>query len=216
MPRMIADPAFLYKLLLEQAATIGLAVSWELKNRKDRFFFFCMLPLHQRITHYILTKNLDSFISCFPFCIYRIKKEWDLALVNVLTASLCNALVVWALAPCRSYGNTFRFNLQNTLQKLPNNIFERSYPLREFDLQKRIHSFCYKAAELCLVGLTAGTVQGSLSNLLAAKKQDRSGFFWRLIPISLYFSFKKAQKREMNLRKCPALNFLKLTGMYVS
>lgn len=35
--RMIADPAFLYKLLLEQAATIGFAVSWELKNRKERF-----------------------------------------------------------------------------------------------------------------------------------------------------------------------------------
>ncbi|PKI74832.1 hypothetical protein CRG98_004604 [Punica granatum] len=136
--RMIADPAFLYKLLLEQAATIGFAVSWELKNRKD-----------------------------------RIKKEWDLALVNILTASLCNAVVVWALAPCRSYGNTFRFDLQNTLQKLPNNIFERSYPLREFALQKRIHSFCYKAAELCLVGLTAGAVQGSLSNFLAGKKNDR-------------------------------------------
>lgn len=133
--RMIADPAFLYRLLLEQAATIGFAVSWELKNRKE-----------------------------------RIKQEWDLALVNVLTASACNAIVVWSLAPCRSYGNTFKFDLQNTLQKLPNNIFEKSYPLREFDLQKRVQSFCYKAAELCMFGLTAGAVQGSLSNFLASRK----------------------------------------------
>ncbi|KAK4749964.1 hypothetical protein SAY87_027413 [Trapa incisa] len=136
--RMIADPAFMYRLLLEQAATIGVAVSWELKNRKD-----------------------------------RIKKEWDLALVNVLTASACNALVVWSLAPCRSYGDTFRFDLQNTLQKLPNNIFEKSYPMREFDMQKRIQSLFYKAAELCMVGLTAGAVQGSLSNFLASKKDSR-------------------------------------------
>lgn len=136
--RMIADPAFLYKLLLEQAATIGCSVWWELKNRKD-----------------------------------RIKQEWDLALINVLTAAACNAAVVWSLAPCRSYGNTFRFDLQNTLQKLPNNVFEKSYPLREFDMQKRIHSFFYKAAELCLVGLTAGTVQGSLSNICAKKKDGR-------------------------------------------
>ncbi|GMN58898.1 hypothetical protein TIFTF001_028000 [Ficus carica] len=136
--RMIADPAFLYRLLLEQAATIGFAVHWEIKNRKD-----------------------------------RIKKEWDLALVNVLTVAACNAVVVWSLAPCRSYGNTFRFDLQNTLQKLPNNIFEQSYPLREFDLQKRIHSFFYKAAQLCMVGLTAGAVQGSLSNFLASKKEGR-------------------------------------------
>lgn len=136
--RMIADPAFLYRLLLEQATTIGCSVWWEFKNRKD-----------------------------------RIKQEWDLALINVLTVTACNSIVVWALAPCRSYGNTFRFDLQNTLQKLPNNIFEKSYPLREFDLQKRIHSFFYKAAELCMVGLTAGAVQGALSSLSASKKEER-------------------------------------------
>ncbi|XP_010421305.1 PREDICTED: protein RETICULATA-RELATED 1, chloroplastic-like [Camelina sativa] len=136
--RMLADPAFLYKLLLEQAATVGCSVWWEVKNRKN-----------------------------------RIKEEWDLALINVLTVSACNAAAVWLLAPCRSYGNTFRFDLQNTLQKLPNNLFEMSYPLREFDLQKRFHSLFYKAAELSILGLAAGTLQGSLSNLLAGKKKKR-------------------------------------------
>ncbi|KAM7478875.1 hypothetical protein LguiA_027088 [Lonicera macranthoides] len=136
--RMIADPSFLYRLILEQASTICCSVLWELKTRKE-----------------------------------RIKQEWDLALINVLTVTACNAIVVWSLAPCRSYGNTFRFDLQNTLQKLPNNIFEKSYPLREFDLQKRVQSFFYKAAELCMVGLTAGTVQGALSNLAASKKEGR-------------------------------------------
>ncbi|KAJ0078016.1 hypothetical protein Patl1_36975 [Pistacia atlantica] len=34
--RMIADPTFLYKLLLEQAATIGCTAWWEFKNRKER------------------------------------------------------------------------------------------------------------------------------------------------------------------------------------
>ncbi|XP_060167726.1 protein RETICULATA-RELATED 1, chloroplastic-like [Lycium barbarum] len=136
--RKIADPAFLNKLLLDQAATIGCSVWWEVKNRKE-----------------------------------RIKQEWDLALLNVLTASACNAAVFWTLAPCQSYGNTFRYDLQNTIQKLPNNIFEKSYPLREFDMQKRIQSFFYKAAELSMVGLSAGAVQGALSNLLASKKEGR-------------------------------------------
>lgn len=90
----------------------------------------------------------------------------------MLTASICNAAVVWTLAPCRSYGNTFRFSLENTLQKLPNNIFERSYPLREFDLQKRIHCFFYKAAELCLVGMAAGAANSALSKLFASRKED--------------------------------------------
>ncbi|KAI4299010.1 hypothetical protein L6164_032508 [Bauhinia variegata] len=136
--RLLVDPAFLYRLLLEEASTIGFSAWWEFKNRKD-----------------------------------RIKQEWDLALINVLTVAACNAVLVWSLAPCRSYGNTFRFDLQNTLQKLPNNIFETSYPLREFDLQKRIQCFFYKAAELCMVGLSAGAVQGALSNTLASKKEGR-------------------------------------------
>lgn len=137
--RMIADPAFLHKMFLEQATTICCSAWWELNHRKD-----------------------------------RIKQEWDLALMNVLTVSLCNAAIVWSLAPCRSYGTTFQFNLQNTLQKLPNNIFERNYPLREFDLQKRIHSFFYKAAELCMVGMAAGAANGALSNLISSKKGGRS------------------------------------------
>uniref|UniRef100_A0A2P2K2W9 Uncharacterized protein MANES_10G130100 n=1 Tax=Rhizophora mucronata TaxID=61149 RepID=A0A2P2K2W9_RHIMU len=95
--RMIADPTFLYRLLLEQAATIGCSVWWELKNRKD-----------------------------------RTKQEWDLALVNVLTVTACNAMVVWLLAPCRSYG----------------------------------------------------AVQGSLSNFLASKKNDRPSV--TIPPVSTY------------------------------
>ncbi|GAY68495.1 hypothetical protein CUMW_264570 [Citrus unshiu] len=99
---MLADPAFLYKLLVEQAPIIGCTVWWELENRKDR------------------------------------------RLINVCSLSF------------------------------PNNILERSCPFREFDLQKRIHSLFYKAAELCMVGLTAGAVQGSLSNYLAGKKDRLS------------------------------------------
>ncbi|KAK8966510.1 hypothetical protein KSP40_PGU022396 [Platanthera guangdongensis] len=136
--RMISDPSFLYKLLLEQTAIIGSTVWWEFKNRRG-----------------------------------RIKEEWDLALINVVTVAACNAFVIWSLAPCRSYGNNFQFDLQNTIQKLPNNVFEKSYPLREFDLQKRVHSFFYKAAELCLVGLTAGSIQGSLTKILSSKKEGR-------------------------------------------
>ncbi|KAM0945664.1 hypothetical protein DsansV1_C10g0105111 [Dioscorea sansibarensis] len=136
--RKLADPSFLYKLLLEQVATIGCSVWWEFRNRKE-----------------------------------RIKEEWDLALINVLTAAACNVAIIWSLAPCRSYGSTFQFDLQNTIQKLPNNIFERSYPFREFDLQKRVQSFFYKAAELSLFGLIAGSVQGTLSKLSSRRKEPR-------------------------------------------
>ncbi|KAL6623072.1 hypothetical protein ACP70R_032951 [Stipagrostis hirtigluma subsp. patula] len=103
----------------------------------------------------------------------RFQQEWDLVVVNALTASCCNLMVLGLLAPCRSYGSTSRFDFQNAIEKLPNNIFEKSYPLREFDLQKRIGAFFYKAAELSLVGVVAGSVQGGLSKVLSARKERR-------------------------------------------
>ncbi|XP_044950533.1 protein RETICULATA-RELATED 1, chloroplastic-like isoform X3 [Hordeum vulgare subsp. vulgare] len=103
----------------------------------------------------------------------RFEKEWDLAVVNALTASCCNLVVLGLLAPCRSYGSTSRFDFQNAIEKLPNNIFEKSYPLREFDLQKRMSAFLYKAAELSLVGVVAGSIQGGLSKALSARKGSR-------------------------------------------
>ncbi|XP_042420244.1 protein RETICULATA-RELATED 1, chloroplastic-like [Zingiber officinale] len=136
--RMIADPSFLYKLILEESATCAYSAWWEFKNRKE-----------------------------------RIKQEWHLALLNILTVMTCNGIIVWSLAPCRSYGNTFRTDLQNSIQKLPNNIFEKDYLMREFDLQKRVYSFFYKAAEFSLLGSTAGTVQSVLSNFFSSKKDER-------------------------------------------
>ena len=105
--------------------------------------------------------------------VIRFEQEWDLAVVNALTASCCNLVVLGLLAPCRSYGSTSRFDFQNAIEKLPNNIFEKSYPLREFDLQKRISAFLYKAAELSLVGVVAGSIQGGMSKALSARKDGR-------------------------------------------
>lgn len=104
----------------------------------------------------------------------RLKDEWGLAAANILSLSLCNAAVVWFLAPSRSYGSTFKFNLQNTIQKLPNNVFERNYAFREFDMLKRVQSFFYKAGELCLVGLLTGATIGSSIKLLASGKENLS------------------------------------------
>ncbi|KAJ7565819.1 hypothetical protein O6H91_02G076500 [Diphasiastrum complanatum] len=107
--RMIADPAFLYKILFEQITTIGYSLWQEIRHRGES----------------------------------------------------------------RSYGTVFKYNLQNTLQKLPNNIFDRSYPLREFDMKKRVYGFFYKAAELSLVGMIIGTAGVGLSEFCTAvRKQD--------------------------------------------
>jgi len=33
---LLADPAFLYRLVLEEVATVGCSLWWEIKNRKHR------------------------------------------------------------------------------------------------------------------------------------------------------------------------------------
>lgn len=65
-----------------------------------------------------------------------------------------------------------------------------SYPLREFDLQKRVHSLFYKAAELSILGVATGAFQGSVSNFLAGKKKNRSShifcFYFDIITFSAF------------------------------
>eukprot|EP00271_Cylindrocystis_brebissonii_P015498 TRINITY_DN38408_c0_g1_i1.p1 TRINITY_DN38408_c0_g1~~TRINITY_DN38408_c0_g1_i1.p1 ORF type:complete len:595 (-),score=121.99 TRINITY_DN38408_c0_g1_i1:783-2567(-) len=138
--RMIADPAFLYKVAAEQALTIGGAVHWEVRSRGE-----------------------------------RLKDEWDLAAVNVLTLAVCNMACIWALSPSRSYGSTATNAWQSTLQKLPNHAFDLSYPLRDFSRLQRLGAFVYKGAELSLFGSVAGAVAGAASNaLVKLKKQPGS------------------------------------------
>lgn len=101
----------------------------------------------------------------------RIRKEWDVAAVNVLTLVASTAAMNWALAPSRSYGSTFKYEFQNSLQKLPNHVFDKSYPLREFDMSKRVFSFFYKAAQLSLVGMVTGAAGAGLSRVMPSSKK---------------------------------------------
>ncbi|TVU25681.1 hypothetical protein EJB05_28186, partial [Eragrostis curvula] len=94
----------------------------------------------------------------------RFQQELDLVFVNVLTATICNLAVFCSLAPCRSY----------MIQRIPNNIFEKSYPMKQFDLLRRTKSFFSKAAELCLGGLLIGSVQGGLFKVLSDRKERLS------------------------------------------
>jgi hypothetical protein len=150
---------------LEFIATIASSIWCEMNIRKERY----VLPFSKAIhwSHPITSLTISHFREI------RFKQEWDLVIVNALTAACCNLMVLGLLAPCRSYASTSRFDFQNAIEKLPNNIFEKSYPLREFDLAKRISAFFYKAAELSLVGFVAGSVQGGMSIVLSARKERR-------------------------------------------
>jgi hypothetical protein len=127
----MADPAFLWKMGLEQVFTIGNAAYWEIKQRGSRF-----------------------------------KDEWDLAAVNVLTLAAANLIINWSVAPCRKYHEPFKWEWQNTLQKLPHNAFDKSYTFAELSKLDRVYGFVYKSAELCAAGSVLGSVGGLAQNAL--------------------------------------------------
>jgi len=106
----------------------------------------------------------------------RFTKELDLVAANTLTLMATNAVVNWAVAPSRSFGATHKHRWQGALADLPNNIFDKSGPLREFTNASRASGFLFKAAELSAVGMGVGAVGGAMSNGLVAlrRKKDPS------------------------------------------
>jgi hypothetical protein len=138
--RLMADPAFLVKLMLEQGITISTAVTYEVTQRGN-----------------------------------RLKQEWDLAAVNVLSLSLANAATVWLVAPSRTHGAPSNSQLQSYLQSLPNNVFDREGPLRQYGLAKRAGGFLAKATELSAIGAACGLLSSGLQSALVRAKKPASG-----------------------------------------
>ena len=83
-------------------------------------------------------------------------KELDLVAVNVLSLAAANAAVVYLVSPTRAAPAPGRWEWQNALARLPNNVFEGSLPQRAVTGGARVAGFLAKSAELCGVGVLAG------------------------------------------------------------
>jgi hypothetical protein len=146
--RLMADPAFVQKLVLEQMITVGSTLVYEAKVRGDRFW-----------------------------------SELDLVASNVLCLSAANAALVYLVAPTRAAPAPGRFEWQNQLAKLPNNVFEATTPLREYTTGSRAAAFFIKSAELCGVGMLAGAAQSALAQAAVALRRQRDPSFQPSMPV---------------------------------
>lgn len=146
--RLMADPAFMQKLVLEQMITIGTALVYEAKVRGDRFM-----------------------------------KELDLVAINVLTLAAANAAVVYLVSPTRAAPAPGRWEWQNKLASLPNNVFESSLPQRAVSNSSRAAGFVAKAAELCGVGVLAGAAQSALAQADVAVRRRGDPSFRPSMPV---------------------------------
>lgn len=119
--RLMADPAFMQKLLIEQVLTIGSSIAWEWQQRGQ-----------------------------------RLRQELDLAAINTLCLAAGSAAMVWMSAPTRSHGSLGKMPWQAMLHAMPNNVFDASTPLRNYNSGTRAGAFAVKLAELCAVGTLTG------------------------------------------------------------
>jgi len=113
----------------------------------------------------------------------KIRTEWDLALMNVLTLSVANLALVWMMAPCRSYGTVHKSSLQRILHDMPNNMFDREGPLRQYSKVTRGVSALLKGAELSAVGMAAGGIGALASNGLVSLRRAKDPSFEPSLPV---------------------------------
>jgi len=96
----------------------------------------------------------------------RFKKEWKQVAARTTALCMGNAALVWMTAPSRAFGSTSKFPWQQHLAKLPNNVFEKSGPLRRYTMVDRSQAFLLKTGQLGLVGLGSGALGVALENLV--------------------------------------------------
>jgi hypothetical protein len=151
LSRLLADPAFLFKLTLEQGFTIGYGIWWECQHcgkGKQKIPYLYRKDLWWKLSY---QERTHLFLG-----LGRIRKEWDVATENALTVAVCNMAICWSLAPSWSYGSTFEYKFQNTIQKIPINVFDKSHPLREFYVQRGSTASSTKLRSSALLAWSVG------------------------------------------------------------
>ena len=78
-------------------------------------------------------------------------KELDLVAVNTVSLAGATGLMVWLVAPNRSYGAIHKFPWQNALHNLPNHVFDASTPYRRFTMGSRMAALFAKARLLSVL-----------------------------------------------------------------
>ena len=102
----------------------------------------------------------------------RIQHEMDYAIINAVClafgAAACSALIAPSKLPTPP---SSRFPWQSMLNKLPNNVFEKNTPARDFMIPQRVSSFVAKAVELSAVSAIAGAASASLQHCTLAARR---------------------------------------------
>lgn len=142
--RLLADPAFLFKVFTEIAIDSGCATFAEVQKRGKDFW-----------------NEFELYLS-------------DLGVGIVLDIALVGMLAPYVSFGRASAGVGSRARLSRAIQALPSSIFEAARPGRSFSVEQRVAAFLYKAVQYGLAGFGCGVVgQGIASSIMTLKRKYR-------------------------------------------
>lgn len=142
--RLLADPAFLFKVFTEIAIDSGCATFAEVQKRGKDFW-----------------NEFELYLS-------------DLGVGIVLDIALVGMLAPYVSFGRATSGGGSRARLSRAIQALPSSIFEAARPGRAFSVEQRGMAFVYKAVQYGIAGFSCGVVgQGIASSIMTLKRKFR-------------------------------------------
>lgn len=142
--RLLADPAFLFKVFTEIAIDSGCATFAEVQKRGKDFW-----------------NEFELYLS-------------DLGVGIVLDIALVGMLAPYVSFGRATTGVGSRARLSRAIQALPSSIFEAARPGRAFSVDQRVLAFVYKAVQYGVAGFSCGVVgQGIASSIMTLKRKYR-------------------------------------------
>lgn len=142
--RLLADPAFLFKVVTEIAIDSGCATFAEVQKRGKDFW-----------------NEFELYLS-------------DLGVGIVLDIALVGMLAPYVSFGKAASGGGSRARLSRAIQALPSSIFEAARPGRAFSVEQRGMAFVYKAVQYGISGFSCGIVgQGIASSIMTLKRKLR-------------------------------------------
>ena len=186
---MMADPAFVQKLLMESVICTGSSLLWEAQQRGERFsreldlvaintlsllaanvaLVWCVIASHYLTAVLVpcvvlrLLLLVTRRVAMRRTCTSLVQQEC--VLTCVLNYS-CRSV-----APSRSFGSPQKMPWQRMLAKLPNHAFDSSGPQRAYTHGTRAASFFAKIGELAAVGAVAGGAMSVLGGASTALRR---------------------------------------------
>ena len=94
----------------------------------------------------------------------RFQKEWKQVVANTTALCMGNAAMMWMTAPSRAFGGGKAL--------LPNNVFDRSGPLRRYGMMDRGQSLLLRTGQMGLVGMAVGAVRQG--------EEEKKGGWWKM------------------------------------